>query len=265
MQILHVFLYVFVKIISFEKRSFDCRIEIKMSKVIGRIAINRYAKKETRKQKQGSGTSWNFLITRLYSDVEYYEREFKREEILGKQKYIYDLTKSPHPIPNSLFCHESEDFTRLHVYSCLKFYIAVKELIIEWKDYQTEASGYVHCECCSDPIYESDWFKHPTGSINEISEDEEYKFENNAKQLLRFVKSPGIRHTNIMLDKENLEFFPIDLKNCKTVSIIEDVATSCNYLQVKREHHLECEIRPLFDSEPLPIKSAHITVEIYLQ
>ena len=39
-----------------------------------------------------------------------------------------------------------------------KYRIAVKELIIEWTDYQSEFSGCIHCEACEDPLLNSEWF-----------------------------------------------------------------------------------------------------------
>ena len=88
---------------------------------------------------------------------------------------------------------------------------------------------------------------------------------NDAKQLLRFVKSPGLKTTNINIQKEDLEFFPIELNQCETEKEISEEMVGKS-LQVRRIHQLDCEIRPLFDQkQPLPIKYAHITVEIYLQ
>ena len=36
----------------------------------------------------------------------------------------------------------------------------VKELTIEWQDYQTEVSGYITCKACADLIDGSPWYKH---------------------------------------------------------------------------------------------------------
>ena len=80
------------------------------------------------------------------------------------------------------------------------------------------------------------------------------------------MKSPGLKTTNIKVVKEDLEFFPIELKQCEVKSVIEEEMVVGKSLQVRREHQLDCEIRPLFDKkQPLPIKYAHLTVEIYLQ
>ena len=225
-----------------------------MGEVKDRISINRYAKKETRRNGAGFETSWYLRISRLYSGGYYYEREYKTENIFDERTYTYD-TNSLNPIRQ----WKEGQATRMHIYSGRRFVIAVKELIIEWEDYQTEVSGYVHCKSCSDLVEKSELFHH----TSEISVDDEYKFENNTKQLLRFVKSPGLRYTNITIQKEDLEFFPIDLNHCDTVSIQEKLDHF--NLEVRREHCLECELRPLFDNEHLPIKHAHITVEVYLQ
>ena len=224
-----------------------------MSEEEGRISINRYAKKETKKNDKGFATSWYFWICRLYSSGIYSDREYKTEKISNQRRYTYDASKSCDAILKS----ENGEERKMVGFS---FYIAVKELIIEWEDYQTEVSGYVHCKSCLDLYEESDLFHH----VKAESIGDGYKIENNAKQLLRFVKSPGLRNTNIRINEEDLEFSPIDLNHCDTVSIREQVDSYRN-LTVRREHRLECELRPLFDNEPLPIKHAHITVEFYLQ
>lgn len=92
-------------------------------------------------------------------------------------------------------------------------------------------------------------------------------------RLFRFVKSPGLRTTNIKIGKEDLEFFPIQLNRCRVDDLIEKESVSGfdgkKYLEVLRKHCLDLQIIPLFHNDPnerlLPIKHAHITVEIYLQ
>ena len=233
--------------------------------VKGHITISRYAKKETRRKSwrkidefnPNFETRWYLWITRLYSGVRYFEGEYKIEKRNSEEKFFYGLEKTMHPIHASSF---DKKLVSKAIFSW-KFYIAVKELIIEWEDYQAEIAGYVHCEACEDLIDQSEWF-------NNADRNSEYKYENlnDAKQLLRFVKSPGLKTTNIKIQKADLEFFPIDLKRCKVERITEEEMVANKSLQVRREHHLDCEIRPLFDgTQPLPIKYAHITVEIHLQ
>ena len=230
----------------------------KMREIKGRITISRYAKKEVRKKRQGSEARWHLWITRLYSGVRYFEGEYKIEKLNSANKYIYDVEKTIHPIHVSSF---TKTLVSKAIFSW-KFYIAVKELIIEWEDYQAEIAGYVYCKACEDLIDQSEWFNH----ADENFDGQKFENPNDSKQLLRFVKSPGLKTTNIMVLKEDLEFFPIELKQCEVKSVIEEEMVVGKSLQVRREHQLDCEIRPLFDKkQPLPIKYAHITVEIYLQ
>ena len=67
-----------------------------------------------------------------------------------------------------------------------QYFIAVKELVIEWEDYQNEYSGYVECLQCENEVMknmnsERKWVNCINGYIN-LNKD---------KQLLRFVKPPG--------------------------------------------------------------------------
>ena len=243
----------------------------KMREIKGRITISRYAKKETLKKPQGFETRWYLWITQLYSGVRYFEGEFKKEPVGSKEmysvRYIYDSEKTIHPIHTSSFPRNPERGAK--IFTDWKFYIAVKELIIEWEDYQAEIAGYIHCNARGDLIHQSEWFKKWLDSENSDNENvgrHKYETPNDAKQLLRFVKSPGLKTTDIKIQKEDLEFFPIKLKQCETeMEILEEIVVGKS-LQVRREHQLDCEIRPLFDKkQPLPIKYAHITVEIYLQ
>ena len=140
-----------------------------------------------------------------------------------------------------------------------KYLIAVKELIIEWTDYQSEFSGCVHCEACEDPLLNSGWFLNDYADSNlEFNEND----ENGYKRLLRFVKPPGRKMTFVNIEKDELQFFPIDLQRC-----IPHVSyTSSVNKQTKGIVDLECEIRSLFDkNELLPIKNAHMTVEIIIK
>ena len=63
-----------------------------------------------------------------------------------------------------------------------------KELIIEWEDYQAGIAEYVYCKACEDLI-ESEWFNH----VDENFDGQKYQNPNDSKQLLRFVKSPGLK------------------------------------------------------------------------
>ena len=84
--------------------------------------------------------------------------------------------------------------------------------------------------------------------------------EKDSKQLLRFVKSPGLKTTIVKVDKEDLKFYPLDLRLCRIARSAESI------LEIRKELMLECDIRSLFDeNEVLPIKHAHITVEIHVK
>ena len=204
-----------------------------MREIIGRITISRYSKvfKRIRHDDPFSDRPfWYLWITRLYSGVRYFEGEYKTK---------------------------NDGF-----FSDWKFYIAVKELIIEWEDYQAEIEGYVHCKACEDLIDQSEWFNHCSENSNsENSDINRLENPNDSKQLLRFVKSPGLKTTNIKVQKEDLQFFPVNLKQCGVESVNEEEIVVGKSLQVRREHRLDCEIRPLFDNQRLPIANAHITVE----
>ena len=223
-----------------------------MNKQEGRITISRYAVTVEHR--------WYLWITRLYSCADYHE--YKIEKNGSEEKFIYDSQQAVHPMHMSGFTKKA--FVHQHYFSNMKFYVAVKELIIEWEDYQAEVAGYIHCEACDDLIDKSKWFNHtnkkPDGNKCENSTD--------SKQLLLFVKSPGLRTTNIKIGNEDLVFYPIELTKCEVKSRFQEEMKGYgrDYLQVRREHQLNCEIRPLFDAtQRLPIKYAHVTVEIYMQ
>ena len=70
-----------------------------------------------------------------------------------------------------------------------QYSLAVKELIIEWDNYQTENCGYIHCDAIEDVISKNARSYH-------TKVDEDRKREQNMKQLLRFIKSVEIRISN---------------------------------------------------------------------
>ena len=75
------------------------------------------------------------------------------------------------------------------------------------------------------------------------------------------MKQPGLRTTSIKIHNEDLDFHRLDLDKCKIATEIkknDDVTI--------RENRLECELRSLWnESEKLPIKCAHMTVEIIVK
>lgn len=96
-------------------------------------------------------------------------------------------------------------------YTFCRFFIAVKELITEWQDYQTEVCGYIHCDACEDFIDKSLHFNHAILDETEM----QGKNKKACKEILRFVKSPGLKTTVVKVNAADLKFHPIDLKPCK--------------------------------------------------
>ena len=120
--------------------------------------------------------------------------------------------------------------------------IAVKELVIEWKDYQDEFCGYVECLNMNENSVRT-WQK---GLLNRSN-------SNRGKQLLRFVKPPGRKTTFIQV--ENVTYFGLHLQRTGEKEGF--------YPKWQRKHEIECAIKPMFDENGvLPIKNAHLTVEI---
>ena len=78
---------------------------------------------------------------------------------------------------------------------------------------------------------------------------------NKDKQLLRFVKPPGRKNTFIHIPNEEEAYYGLNLE-----------ARSKPFGNKKRWlHEIQCAIKPMFDeNEVLPIKYAHITVEIMI-
>ena len=193
---------------------------------------------------------WSFQIARLFSGLETRKRSSTWGNPFDDQTFPASFSKSKIETGN------------MSTFTQCKFYIAVKELIIEWQDYQTEVFGYIYCPSCYDQIAECKWLNHANKSdgFPTIKIDN----DNDAKQLIRFVKQPGLKSTVKIVDKNDLIFFPIDIEKCEAVNTVHN--ENNNALETRKEHKLECEIRPLFGKkEILPIKNAHITVEIILK
>ena len=135
-----------------------------------------------------------------------------------------------------------------------KFYIAVKELIIEWEDSQSEFAGYIHCDAC----FEADNLDvEPVWLTTHCETNEEYV------KLAHFVKEPGRKITFLKIEKSEMQFFPLKLWPIVSDIKCHDVTGT----ETNRKHcPLEVEIRSFFDEhEILPIKNACITVEIIVK
>ena len=128
-----------------------------------------------------------------------------------------------------------------------KYFMAVKELVIEWEDYQNEFCGYVECLNMNSNAKKT-W---QNGLLNRTD-------SNKGKQLMRFVKPPGRKTTFIQLEREL--FFGLNLeKSGETLSPRQQKGPR------QQKHEIECTIKPMFDeNEALPIKNAHLTVYIKL-
>ena len=125
-----------------------------------------------------------------------------------------------------------------------KYSIAVNELLIEWEDYQNEVCGYVECLSCEDEILLNQTKRR--SSVYWADKKPEYHNLKKDKQILRFVKPPGRKFTHIRI--EDRKFYGLELDSSST-----------------RMHEIQCALRSMFDeNEVLPIKNAHLTVEIKL-
>ena len=118
-----------------------------------------------------------------------------------------------------------------------QYFIAVKELVIEWEDYQNEVCGYVECLDCEDEV-----LKNRNQGVNWVEKNPKHCDLEKDKQILRFVKPAGQKITFLKIENQN--YYGLDLEGPGL-------------------HEIQCAIKPMFgESEVLPIKNAHITVEI---
>ena len=118
-----------------------------------------------------------------------------------------------------------------------QYFITVNELVIEWENDQNEVCGYVECLDCEDEV-----LKNQNRGINWVEKNPKHYDLEKDKQILRFVKPSGEKITIIKI--ENQKYYGLELEG-------------------PGMHEIECAIKPMFDeNEVLPIKNAHITVEI---
>ena len=138
--------------------------------------------------------------------------------------------------------------------------IAVKELIIEWDDkfILTEVCGYVQCDGVQDLINQT---LDMEGSLKKTRSDE-YQTQNK-KQLWRFVKKAGLKTSFIQIPKEKMTFYTLDLRDVKQ-TFEEELREEGFNRYIRRQHEIILHLKSLLDdNEILPIKKAHITVEIH--
>lgn len=114
-----------------------------MSETKERISISAYAKLKRKK------LFWTLPIARLYSIAEYWKNDSGGIESEPRYRPTFCggtlLESGGSASGQKSACS----------YPSMKFHIAVKELIIEWNDYQAEVSGYIHCESCVDIVDQS--------------------------------------------------------------------------------------------------------------
>ena len=103
--------------------------------------------------------------------------------------------------------HGNMNRESMNMISPTKMGIAVKELVIEWDDYQTEACGYIQCDGIQDP---TEYSLDMNGSLERDQSNR--KPGQNMIQLLRFVKKPGLKTTFIQIASENMNFLTLDMK-----------------------------------------------------
>jgi len=178
------------------------------------------------------------------------------------------------------YCDGSEkispDFYKPNINDVLidrKYYIAVKNLIIEWQDYQDEVAGFVSCSGVHDTVANSNWIRHavsPAPTQPNMPEAHPMQ-QQNFKQLLHFVKLPGRKTTFVKIPTDELQYVKIDLNNCPiTTEFSPDIQLKSSWVRTPEDkariHEFRCELKSLFDeTEILPIKHAHMTVEIIIK
>ena len=170
----------------------------------------------------------------------------------------YGPNKEISPVGDNFFQHGSGN-----VLKGKNYFIAVKELIIEWQDYQNEVAGIIYCSASSDTMRNT-WIEpvfQPPNHRPDLTKPHT-KQKDNFKQLLHFVKPPGRKTTFVKIPTDEVQYTPIDLRKCPIYSSF----TQGGRAWAMKRFTLECELKSLFDeNEILPIKNAHMTVEIVIK
>ena len=171
----------------------------------------------------------------------------------------YDSKKEVSPVCDNFFKHESSN-----VLKGKNYYVAVKELIIEWQDYQNEAAGFVYCSGASETIGYDSWIQpvmQPPNHRTDLPRPHTMQKEN-FKQLLHFVKPPGRKTTFVKIPTDEMQYSQIDLRKCTRSFFSTTTGRAWSLLRFT----LQCELKSLFDEkEILPIENAHMTVEIVIK
>ena len=146
----------------------------------------------------------------------------------------------------------------------LQYLIRIKELIIEWEDYQNEQCAYIECL----QVMHSDNIFKKLPWISQVDNQPDIKHG----QLIRFVKPPGRKVTFIRNEDEMLFWLDFPRSTGDFVQNIdreyETEREGCTLTKsvCERKHELLCSIKPMFDANKiLPIKNAHLTVLIARQ
>ena len=169
----------------------------------------------------------------------------------------YDPNKQVSPVGGDFFQHGS------NVLKGKNYFIAVKELIIEWQDYQNEFTGFVYCSASLDSMRDT-WIENifqPPKHRKDLPKPHLMQ-KNNFKQLLHFVKPPGRKTISIKIPVDEMQYSQIDLRKCRA----SFSSTMMGRAWTVKRFTLQCELKSLFDeNEILPIEKAHMTVEIVIK
>ena len=170
----------------------------------------------------------------------------------------YGPNKEISPVGDNFFQHGS------NVLKGKNYFIAVKELIIEWQDYQNEVAGFVYCSASLNNMPHSTWIEpvfQPPNHRRGLPKPHAMQ-KDNYKQLLHFVKPPGRKTICVKIPANEMQYSPIDLQKCR----VYFSSTQNGRAWTMKRFTLECELKSLFDEkEILPIKNAHMTVEIVIK
>ena len=173
----------------------------------------------------------------------------------------YDSKQEVSPVCDNFFKHESSN-----VLKGKNYFVAVKELIIEWEDYQNEFAGFVYCSSASDNAGYESWIHpvtncQPPNHRTDLPRPHAMQKEN-FKQLLHFVKPPGRKTTFVKIPTDEMQYSQIDLRKCSRSFF----STASGRAWALLRCTLQCELKSLFaEKEILPIGNAHMTVEIVIK
>ena len=231
-----------IKMCEFIGQNYQFRIIVKNQMSELRKIIHSYAVKHTNNSEE---LHWIFPVGNIASF----------DDSDKSNCYDPNTIMSPMSCTRSFFRPKNDEVLKERTY-----WIAIKELIIEWEDYQNENAGYIYCEAALDEFRES-WIETSYGAPNVDIPEPHPRQKSNFQQLLQFVKPPGRKITYIKVTTEQLLYVPIDLHKCRMVMMVRGGGRSYSV----RRHELRCELKSLFGENELQIKHAHMTVEVIIK